>query len=231
MYEFKLLNKMTVLIVEDNLPLLEIFEQNMKRIFHKVFTATTSEEAEVIYKKYRPAIIFTDINLPGKNGIEFVENIRKDDSETKIIVVTSHTDKEYLLSAVTLKLEDYILKPFDFKRVRELLEKYERSILEKPSAEPEFVEFEGGIKIDALGGKVYKNDQEIRLTKTEKLILDFLIKNKNRIISYETIEDYIWAGDPMSKGSLKTLIYKLRKKFGSTNIIVNHKGVGYEIAL
>ena len=227
MYEFKLLNQMTVLIVEDNEPLLEIFEQNMKRIFHKVFTATTAEEGEMLYEKYKPSIIFTDINLPGRNGIEFVEKIRKNDEETKVIVVTSHTDTEYLLSAVSLKLEDYIVKPFDFKRIRELLQRYEEGLLSKETV----YSFEPDIKIDATNNKVFKGNKEIKLTKTEKIILAFLVKNKNRVLDYETIEDYIWAGDPMSKGSLKTLIYKLRKKLGSEEIIINHKGVGYEIKI
>jgi len=227
MYEFKLLNQMTVLIVEDNLPLLEIFEQNMQRIFHKVFTATNAEDAEMLYEKYKPAIIFTDINLPGSNGIELIEKIRKNDSLTKVIVVSSHTDTDYLLSAVTLKLEDYIVKPFDFKRIRDLLQNYEESLMSKEV----IYKCDPDITIDAVNNKVFKAGKEIKLTKTEKIIFAFLIKNKNHILDYETIEDYIWAGDPMSKGSLKTLIYKLRKKMGTDDIIVNHKGIGYEIKL
>ena len=227
MYEFKLLNHMTVLIVEDNEPLLDIFEQNMRRIFHKVFTATSAEDAEELYEKYRPAIIFTDINLPGRNGIEFVEKIRKTDQDTKVIVVTSHTDTEYLLSAVTLKLEDYVVKPFDFKRIRELLQNYEESLLDKKVV----YDFPSGVSIDVTNNRVYKDGAEVHMTKTEKIILNFLIKNKNRVMDYETIEDYIWAGDSMSKGSLKTLIYKLRKKLGSDDIILNHKGIGYEIKI
>jgi DNA-binding response OmpR family regulator len=227
MYDFKLLNQMTVLIVEDNLPLLEIFEQNMQRIFHKVFTATNAEDALMLYEKYKPAIIFTDINLPGSNGIELVEKIRKKDDQTKVIVVTSHTDTEYLLSAVTLKLEDYVVKPFDFKRIRDLLQNYEESLMSKEV----MYECEPDIRIDAVNNRVYKAGKEVKLTKTEKIIFAFLIKNKNHILDYETIEDYIWAGDPMSKGSLKTLIYKLRQKMGTDDVIINHKGIGYEIRL
>ena len=113
------MNKISILIVEDELKLLEAYSKYLSLFCDQVFTATNGEEALEKYSKYKPDIILTDINMPKLDGIEFIEEIRKLEKKTKVIILTSHTETKYLLRAIELHLVTYLLKPVKMDKLKE----------------------------------------------------------------------------------------------------------------
>ena len=117
------LKDFSVLYIEDDDELREITSSMLQRIFKDVYTGSDGKKGYELYKKYRPDIVITDIKMPVLNGIELAKKIREDDDKTRIIITTAFSDEAYLLEAVELNLERYIVKPLTNRNLLPALEK------------------------------------------------------------------------------------------------------------
>lgn len=108
-----IINKSTVLYVEDEEILREEISSLLDGFFQKVFTASNGEEALEIYEKNIDEIdiIITDVNMPKMNGIELTSRVRERDPELPILICTAFNDSEILIKAIRLNVNDYIIKP------------------------------------------------------------------------------------------------------------------------
>ena len=93
--------KVSILVVEDEISLLKAYCEFLESLCNIVYPATNAKEAMEIYKKHRPDIILTDIKLPKTNGLDLIKQIRKKDKDTRIIIVSAYSNKEYSLSAIS----------------------------------------------------------------------------------------------------------------------------------
>ncbi len=105
----------SILLVDDEPQILNTLQKYLSRENYTIYTAKDAEEALAQYKKHAPQIILTDIRMPGKSGLELLEEIRLTDTETEIIVVTGHGDLDSAIAALKLNASDFILKPIDFE--------------------------------------------------------------------------------------------------------------------
>ncbi len=219
------LKNMTLLYAEDEIGIRKNIADSLRYYTKEIFEASDGEEAFKIYKEKQPDIILTDIHMPNLDGISLVQKIRKEDTKIPIIMLTAHTDKDYLLEAVELKMEKYIVKPIDLDELFEALEKC--------------------IKVFALNKKVklgvdedyfydydkrelkYK-DEVVKLNKKELVFLELLISNQNRIVTYIELEKNVWENSVMTDSALRSLVRNLRKKL-PTDIVFNLSGVGYRL--
>lgn len=141
-------------------------------------------------------------------------------------MITAHTDTEYLLDAVKLHLEHYIVKPINLKDLKSSLEKCikvisdNNSVLQKKLPDGYYYDFDCKI--------LTKDNEEIHLTKKEIVFFELLIKNTHRVVTYEEIENYIWEDSVMTEGALKSLLRNIRNKFPK-DYIKNLSGIGYKI--
>lgn len=108
-----IINKSTILYVEDEEILREEITSLLSGFFEKVYVASNGEEALKIYEEHTSEIdiLFTDINLPKMNGMELIAKIRENNSELPILVCTAFNDAEILIKAIRLAVNDYIIKP------------------------------------------------------------------------------------------------------------------------
>ena len=219
--------KYTILYIEDDEGVRTINSRFLNRMFNELYEAKDGEEGYEFYKKYHPDIILTDIKMPKLDGISLAKKIRQKDTTTKIIISTAFSEKSYLMDAIELNLEKYIIKPLT-----------SRNLLPALSKAVEALEKEKDFKI-ILGDKFYFDNntslfynkgQVINLTKKELLFLKLLVLNKNRIVSYEEIEQHVWDGEYMSLNSLRTSLGFLRKKI-PFNCIKNISNMGYKLNL
>lgn len=102
-----------LLIVDDEMIVLESVSQVLKMHYEEIIieTAKNAREGLIKVEHFRPHIIMTDIRMPGMNGLEFIERIRKVDHQVKIIIVSAYDQFEFAKDAVKYNVEDYILKP------------------------------------------------------------------------------------------------------------------------
>jgi two-component system, OmpR family, response regulator VanR len=216
-----------ILYVEDD----EIARENgieyLENFFEQIYEARDAIIALQLYEKYKPDIIITDIQMPKLNGLEFVKRIRQKDKKTQIIIITAFCDKDYLLKAIELGLVKYLVKPVREKEFEEALflcintlEKDETNIFQLS----EFTFF------DIFNKNLISNNEIVKLRAKELDFLELLIKNKNRYVTYEEIENYVWNDSVMTKDALKTLVKNIKTKIPK-DLILNLTNSGYKIAI
>ncbi|BAK74132.1 MAG: response regulator [Arcobacter sp.] len=214
-----------ILYVEDD----EIARENgieyLENFFETIYEASDAIIALQLYEKYKPDIIITDIQMPKLNGLEFVKRIRQKDKKTQIIVITAFCDKEYLLKAIELQLVKYLVKPVKEKEFEEALFLCVNSLKDDVS---NIVQIDNEIYFDTFNKNLVINNEIVKLRAKEILFLELLIKNKNRYVTYEEIENYVWADSVMTKDALKTLVKNIKTKIPK-DLILNLTNSGYKI--
>lgn len=226
----KILNNLNILYIEDEENIRINIKKTLNLFCENVFDVENIENAKSVLNKYRIDIIISDINLPDTSGIQFIKELRLIDKTLPIILLSAYTDKEYLLEATKLKLVDYLTKPIDFKSLNDALQKAVEEILDNSRY---IISFQNNIEYNVLHRKLIEttNNLEISLTLKELDLLDYLIKNSNRVSSSEELKSSIWEDEQEATDSaLKNLLNKLRKKIGKESIS-NISGVGYRLCI
>lgn len=216
-----------LLYVEDDEIARENAVEYLENYFNTIYEASNAIDALKLYKEHKPQIIISDISMPKLNGLEFVKEIRKTDKKTQIILVTAFCTKEYLLEAIELGLVKYLVKPVEENSLKEALNLCLEAICEDNS---NLIEISKDIIFDSFNKNLKIDDELIKLRAKEILFLELLIKNKNRVVSYEEIESYVWHDSVMTKDALKTLVKNIKSKLPK-DIIENLASVGYKIAV
>ena len=214
-----------ILYVEDD----EIARENgveyLQNFFEQIYAASDAIIALQLYEKHQPDIIITDIQMPKLNGLEFVKRIRQKDKKTQIIIITAFCDKDYLLKAIELGLVKYLVKPVKEKEFEEALFLCVNSLQEDVT---NIVKLDINSYFDSFNKNLVIDDEIIKLRTKELIFLELLIKNKNRYVSYEEIENYVWSDSVMTKDALKTLVKNLKAK-NPKDLILNLTNSGYKI--
>ena len=214
-----------ILYVEDD----EIARENgveyLQNFFEQIYEASDAIKGLQLYEKYQPDIIITDIQMPKLNGLEFVKKIRQKDKKTQIIIITAFCDRDYLLKAIELQLVKYLVKPVKEKEFEEALFLCVNSLQEDNS---NIIKLDDNSYFDTFNKNLVIKNEIIKLRTKEILFLELLIKNKNRYVSYEEIENYVWSDSVMTKDALKTLVKNLKTKIPK-DLIMNLTNSGYKI--
>ena len=231
----KSFNEYSLLIADDDDVYREHLYKILGRHFGTVLEARDGEDALTLYQNEQPDMIITDISMPSLDGISLIKKIRANDLKTKIIVTSGHTERHFLLDAIPLQISRYIVKPFEFE---ELLQTIIESFQKKNETENVLLfrhrcDGEGEMclcRLDRQNHTITCDDNTEELSVKEYRLLEALIKNGNRVLSYETIEDLVWEGEYMSSNALRTLIKKVRQKT-CRDLIKNVASYGYRIDL
>jgi len=165
--------------------------------------------------------------MPKLNGLDFAAKVREADKTTPIILATAHTETEYLLRAVELQLIKYLVKPITSEKLQEALG------MTCDALETDYthiIKINTTTEYDSLNQTLIQENAPIKLTHNELLFFDFLVKNRQRAITYAEIENLIWAYEGMSMDALRSLVRGLRKKLGA-ECIENVSGVGYRLSI
>ena len=221
------MSKYSLLYIEDELHIRKMILDYLQEHFSIIYEASNGEEALSIYYDKRPDIIITDIEMPRMNGLEFAMNIRKDDDITPILIITEYTQQEYLLEAIELNITKYLIKPIQKEK---LLEAIQLTFKKIDSNNPIIIKLTAQHKYDTYNKRLTCNDTIVKLTKSQHKLLDILIENRNRAVSYKEIENYIWAEKGMSEAALRSLVYDIRTII-SKETIQNISKIGYQIKL
>ncbi len=214
-----------VLYVEDDDVARENGIEYLENYFDHVYAASDAFQGLKLYREFNPDIIITDIQMPKFNGLEFIKQIRKENTETQIIVITAHSDTSYLLQAIELRLIKYLIKPVQESLFKEALQLCIDSIRSKDS---NIIELSQNTFFDRYNQTLMREGEIVALRTKELQLLTLLLKYKNRYVTYPEIENHIWRESAMSADALKTLIKNLKAKL-PPNLIVNLSGTGYKI--
>jgi two-component system, OmpR family, response regulator VanR len=216
------LKNYTILCVEDEDGIRKRLVNTLKYYFAEVYEASNVDDAYELYYEHKPTIIISDIEMPKKNGIELISEIRKNDLNTIVIMLTAYSSEEYLLSLINLNINHYILKPTTSENLLNGIIKAFGDKLETK------IKFTDEIYFNMKQRELYYKDEIITLRKRDKDFLLLLHENRNRVLTYSLIEEYIWKDKSMSMSALKTFIKELRQRL-PIDLIVNIPQEGYKL--
>jgi len=217
------LQTLTLLYAEDEIGIRENIADSLRYYVKEVYEANDGEEGYKLYLEKNPDIILSDIRMPNVNGIEFIKKVRQTDKNIPVVMITAHTDKEYLLDAVELHMEKYIVKPLDLD---ELFESLNNCVNMLDSNKKVILKVDKDYVYDYDLKELKYKDESIILNKKEMTFLEVLISNQSRVVNYEEFQDKVWGDDVMTDSALRSLVRNLRKKL-PTDMIFNLSGVGY----
>ncbi|WP_321469750.1 response regulator transcription factor [Halarcobacter sp.] len=223
---FKFLKTLNILYVEDEENIRNNIAKTLLLLVNNVITAPNGIVALKQLKNNHIDIVLSDISMPEMSGLELSKEIRKNNKIIPIILLTAHTDTNFLLEATRLKLIDYIVKPLDFNQLKEALMKASNEIYNSGNFS---IKFENNIYYDFSKKKLYMNSEEINITAKEIILLEFLYKNRKRVVPTIEIKNNVWEDDyEATDSALKGVLNKLRKKIGKDSI-KNISGIGYQL--
>lgn len=211
---------MKILILEDNERLLNVMKMALEKESYKVDTFIDGDEALVVLDNGYNCFIL-DINVPNIDGISLLELLRINHKDTPVIIISSNHDLEKVQKSYELGCDDYIKKPF---YILELVQKVKKLCV----IQRRFLKFDEVYEFDFINHILYKDKEEIELTKKEILFLELFSKNLHHVASYEEISEYVWEGDDTNLTNIRAMIKRLRKKIPNDSIVIT-KGMGYSL--
>ena len=220
---------MRLLIVEDEKELLESIAEGLRLSGYAVDTAADGAEAEDLFWSETYDLIVLDINLPKIDGFTLLKEIREEDKQVNVIMLTARTQVADRVKGLDLGANDYLIKPFHFDeleaRIRSLLRR--KQVVEDKIIHYKNLSFDTGTKILTVDGEV------IKLTAKELGIFEYLILNQGRYISAEELMEHVWDMNVSDVSNavrvhMSALRRKIKEALGE-NIIRNEIGKGYVI--
>ena len=221
---------MKVLIVEDEQELLDLMLRYMKREGYVCEYATSFKEGFKKINNYEYDCAVVDLNLPGGDGLKLVGLLRKEVPNTATIIISARNTLDDRINGLDVGADDYLTKPFNLSELNARIKAILRRKTNQISNELIF----GSILIDLDKRSVIANGTTLKLTKKEFDILVYLARNKNRVVTKDSIAEYLW-GDYMDDALSYDFIYahvkNLRKKLVKNNCgeyLQTVYGVGYK---
>ena len=214
-----------ILIIEDDKNIQRLLALELRHKNYFVDSVYDGEQGIEIFSKNSYDVVLLDLMLPKKSGKEVCQELRKL-ADTPIIVITAKDSVLDKVELLDLGANDYICKPF---AMEELLARIRVSTRNKENSNNKHFYLENEIKMDILAKKVFLNEEEIALTKTEFLILEYFMKNKGLSCSREKIIIDVWGYDFDGEEKIVDVyINSLRKKIDLDNRYIHTiRGFGY----
>jgi len=194
---------MKVLLLEDNKKLNETITKRLKLKDYSILSFTDGALAfEAVSDGFSCFIL--DINVPNIDGIKILKKIREYYSTLPVIIISASVELDVIKQAYDFGCNDFLKKPF-------FIDELEIKIEKLCNIQNDKIFFDENSYFDFKSSTIQMNEKEIRLTKKEKLLMNLFLTKKNQVISYESIENYVWEGNFASLESIRSLIRRLRK--------------------
>ena len=219
---------MNILLIEDDLTLNELITDYLKLNGNSVVSLEDGMNAIDTIDKTNFDLYIIDINIKHINGLEIVKYIRQKDISTPIIMITASMELENFKTAYKNGCDDYIKKPFYLEELEIRIDK----LLSKKSNGNSLIKISDTITYDTEYEELSVRGEVKRLRKKERLLLNILLKNVNKLVTNEVIENYVWENEIKELYPLRQLVNDLRKHFDKDEkFIFAERGMGYKFEI
>jgi two-component system KDP operon response regulator KdpE len=228
------MNKMLILIVEDDNSVMNLMTTTMKLHNYKYITANNGENAILQTTSGNPDIILLDLGLPDMDGVDVIKKIRTW-SNVPIIIISARSEDADKIEALDAGADDYLTKPFSVDELMARIRVTERRMLfMNNGVEISSVFVNGDLKIDYAAGCVYMAGEQLHLTPIEYKLLCLLSKNVGKVLTHTYITEQIWGRSwDNDVSSLRVFMATLRRKIEGNaqtqTYIQTHVGIGYRM--
>jgi heavy metal response regulator len=220
---------MRILVVEDEKKVARFIQQGLEEEHYAVDVAHDGERGAAMAETQAYDLVILDVMLPGMNGIEVTQRLRAKAMTAPILMLTAKTATEDKVAGLDSGADDYLTKPFAFA---ELLARV-RSLLRRGSLEKSAVLSIADLELDTITHKARRGPRAIDLTAKEYALLEYFLRNKDRVLSRTIISEHIWDYNfDTGTNLIDVYISHLRNKIDSgfdRKLIHTIRGVGYVI--
>ena len=220
---------MRMLVVEDERDLNLLLQKVLKKAGYTVDGCHDGEDAQLHLLGAEYDGILLDVMMPGKDGYTLVRELREQGVDTPVLFLTARDSVSDRVRGLDLGADDYLVKPFDFD---ELLARI-RAMTRKHAGQRTNLFTAGDLTLDAAQRRVTRGGEEIALLPKEFSILEYLLRNKEKVLSREQIEGRIWNYEYSgSSNNVDGYMSRLRKKIDEgrdQKLIHTVKGIGWVI--
>ncbi len=222
----QILQNPKVLLAEDNEDIQHVISLKLAPLCDSIISCSCGKEAENLIQKESFDFFILDWMLPHVNGMQLCHYIRNSlSSAAPILIVTALNFPKQIVEAFEKGVDDYITKPFDL----DVLEARFKSLLKRGQKNQEQKIFSNEIMMNIPEHRVFLEDKEIHLTKSEFELLQYLLLNKGKVMTRPELKKIVQGGDFfVTDRTIDTHIFGLRKKLRHYSPLVESvRGVGY----
>lgn len=218
---------MRILIVEDEIDLCDSIAEGLQIDGYAVDTCYDGTEAYELITTETYDLVVLDLNLPGMDGMDVLSKVRKQDKNTKILILSARSTVTDKVTGLDSGANDFLAKPFDFEE----LEARIRCLLRRAFIQEDTVLVWEEISLDTVRRSAFVNGEELALTKKELALLEYFLLNPGKVISQEEMMEHVWnmEADSLSN-AVRVHIASLRKKLKAAltyDTIATKIGAGY----
>ena len=218
---------MRLLVVEDEKKLNDLITKKLEKEYYGVDSCFDGEEAVRYVEGTEYDAIILDIMLPKLDGFEVIKRIRAKKNKVPILLLTARDNIDDKVKGLDYGADDYLVKPFIFEELMARI----RVLLRRNSGNADNIITIANLKVDLDAKTVFRDDVLIKLSGREYSILEYLIRNKGKILPRERIEDHIWNYEyEGGTNVIDVYIRYLRKKIDDNytpKLIHTIRGLGY----
>jgi len=224
-----------ILVVDDELPIVELLSYNLKRANYEVLIARDGEEALRVAREEQPDLVILDLMLPKLDGLEVCRALRRE-RDIAIIMLTARDAEVDRVVGLELGADDYVVKPFS---VRELLARVRNVLRRTAPKTPEAAQpavRTGSLVVDPARHEACLGDVLLELTPLEFDLLYTLVGHAGQVLRRQQLLEQVWDYDDASDvrlvdSAVKRLRRKLRQAAPGRELIVTVRGVGYKLQM
>jgi two-component system OmpR family response regulator len=221
---------MRILVVEDEIRLATILRRSLTEDGHAVDLAASGEEALDWAQAAQYDAIVLDIMLPGIDGLTVCRTLRQRHVQTPILLLTARDTVPDRVAGLDSGADDYLVKPFAFA---ELAARLRALVRRSPETAPVALHV-ADLRLDPATRRVWRGEQEVELSNKEFRILEFLMRNPNRVLTRTMIADNVWDYDfPNQTNVIDVHVRWLRHKLNDPypgELLQTVRGSGYRLA-
>jgi DNA-binding response OmpR family regulator len=221
---------MRVLVVEDETRLATLLRRGLTEEGHAVDVAMSGEEGLDWTSIASFDAIVLDVMLPGIDGLEVCRRLRKQRVQTPILLLTAKDTVPDRVAGLDSGADDYLIKPFAFAELAARL----RALVRRPPETAGTTLQVGRLRLDPAVHRVWADEVEVDLPNKEFRILEYLMRNPNRVLTRSMIADHVWDYDfPNVTNVIDVHIRALRRKLDDPypgKLIQTVRGVGYRLS-
>lgn len=218
---------MRILLVEDDSRVASFIRRGLREENYAVDVAADGERALFLAQTEEYDVIILDLLIPKKSGLEVLTELRAAGQKTPVLILTAKDERQDKVTGLDKGADDYLTKPFAFE---ELLARV-RALLRRRGDLVQTTLRVGDLELDALKRQVTRGGKEILLTNREFALLEYLMRNLNRVVTRTLLAEHVWEHDfdPLSN-VIDVHVARLRQKIdgsSSAKLIETVRGRGY----
>lgn len=225
--------KVKILVVDDEVAICSMLSLALQTAGYEVESVHDGKDVMAALANTQPDLILLDWMLPGVSGIELARQIKQspDFNELPIIMLTARTEEDSKVTGLESGADDYVTKPFSIRelisRIKAVLRRRSPSLLEQQI-------IHGDLVMDVLSQRVSVQEAEVSLGPTEYKLLEFFMRNPDRVFSREQLLNRVWGSTVyVEDRTVDVHILRLRKALkpaGVSHLINTVRGSGYRLA-